>query len=157
MRTRSRWGRLSRAATLSDPRRAPAITLPGPLPAAGMAATAGVAVSVFVGPWFALYRYTPNGWHATWWARLALLLAAINLVLMAADLFGRAQVALAALTVAAVALRVVWPPDFGFAFDGLRVPVARRPGVWVALGLALVALALTALSQRRSRSTKRHT
>ena len=113
-------------------------------------AKAALAVSVFVGPWFALYRYTPNGWYATWWARLVLLVAAINLVLMAADLFGRAQVALAALTVAAVALRVVWPPDFGFAFDGLQVPVTRRPGVWVALGLAVLALALTALARRRA-------
>src|SRR2546425_12983502 len=87
MRTRSRWGRLSRAATLSDPRRAPAITLPGPLRAAGMAATAGVAGSGFVGPWFALYRYTPNGWHATSGARPALLLAGINPVVMAAGPF----------------------------------------------------------------------
>jgi hypothetical protein len=115
-----------------------------------MATTAGVAISVFVGPWFALYRYTPNGWHATWWARLALLLAAVNLVLMAADLFGRARIVLAALTVAAVALRVVWPPDFGFAFDALKVPVARRPGLWVALGLAVAALVLIVVARRRS-------
>ena len=110
--------------------------------AAAIAATAALAVSVFVGPWFALYRYTPNGWHATWWARLVLLVAAINLVLLALDRLPPTRVALAALAAAAVAFRLVWPPDFGLAFDHLDVPVARRAGIWVAIGLALAALAL---------------
>lgn len=110
--------------------------------AAAIAATAGLAVAVFIGPWFALFRYTPNGWHATWWARLALLAALINIGLLAYDRLPRTRVALAAIAAAAIALRVIWPPDFGLAFDGLDVPTARRGGIWVALGLALIALGL---------------
>lgn len=108
--------------------------------AAAAAATAGVAVSVFVGQWFQLYRYTPNGWHATWWARLALLLAVANLALMVLDLLPPVRAALAALTLAAIAFRLIWPPDFGLGFDSLAVPVKRCAGVWIAAGLALLAL-----------------
>jgi fucose permease len=111
--------------------------------AAGLAASAGFAVSVFVGPWFALFRYTPNGWHATLWARVALLFAVANIVLTALALVSAIRVALAALATAAVAIRLIWPPDFGLAFNGLSVPVERRPGVWISFGLAAAALAFT--------------
>src|SRR5438067_3418589 len=89
--------------------------------AAGLAASAGFAVSVFVGPWFALFRYTPNGWHATLWARVALLFAVANVVLTALALVPAIRVALAALATAAVAIRLIWPPDFGLALNGLSV------------------------------------
>ena len=122
-----------------------------------MALALGLMASVFAGPWFALYRYSPNGWHATWWARLALLLALVYLVLVVLDLSPPLQVAAAALAGAAVAFRLIWPPDFGLAFDGLAVPTARRPASWVALGLALASLVLAIVRWRsadeRSRSS----
>jgi hypothetical protein len=114
------------------------------------AATLGVAVSIFVTPWFALYRYEPNGWHATWWARLALLLAVANLALMALDLIPPLRITIAALTFIAISFRLIWPPDFGLAFDGLDVPTARRAGVWIALILSLVALGAELLRARRA-------
>jgi hypothetical protein len=52
---------------------------------------------------------------------------------------------------ALVAYRVAVPPDFGFGFDGLAVPVERRWGCWVALGAALLAAALAAARARPRR------
>ena len=36
-----------------------------------MAASAVVALSAVLLPWYALDAYEPNGWHATDWARAA--------------------------------------------------------------------------------------
>ncbi len=113
------------------------------LRAGAMSASAALAVSVFVGPWFALFRYTPNGWHATSWARVALLFALANVVLTAFSLVPAIRVAVAAIAAAAVAIRLIWPPDFGLAFNGLGVPVDRRPAIWISFALALAALVLT--------------
>jgi hypothetical protein len=103
-------------------------------------------------PWFQLGDYQPNGWDATWWARGAAVaaIAAIVALRLGRD---RAAVALAAVGLACVAVRVIAPPDFGFAFDGLDVPVERCWGLWLALAAALTALAtaaLTASARRRS-------
>ena len=97
----------------------------------------GLAVVLL--PWYRLDDYTPNGWDATWWARLALLAAVAGLALapFAAE---RLRLAMAAVAVAAIAFRLAFPPDFGFAFDGLDVPTERAVGIYVALAAALVAL-----------------
>jgi hypothetical protein len=109
---------------------------------ASIAGFALAALSVAVLPWYALDDYVPNGWDATWWARVALVAALAGLALASADAFPRARLALAAVGLAAVAYRLAVPPDFGFGFDGLDVPTARRAGPWVAAGaLALVLLA----------------
>ena len=52
--------------------------------------------------------------------------------------------AVAAVALACVAVRVITPPDFGFGFDGLTVPVERRIGCWVALGASSLALLASA-------------
>ncbi len=97
-----------------------------------------LAVVVLFLPWYALGDYVPNGWDATWFARLALTAAvAAALVLR---LGGPARLALALWTAALVlvATRVVFPPDFGFGFSGIDVPVERRVGCWAALATALL-------------------
>ena len=81
---------------------------------------------MFVTPWFALYSYEPNGWDATWWARLALLLAVTNLVLMALDLAPPMRIALAALTLIAISLRLIWPPGFSFLSCAALPPLHKR-------------------------------
>ena len=111
-------------------------------------ATAALAVSVFAVPWFALDGYRPNGWQATWWARVAFLLALLNLPLIVAGRGRAVARLLAALALAAVALRVAFPPDFGFGFGGLSVPVHRQAGCWIALVAAAAALLLLLLPER---------
>jgi hypothetical protein len=102
-----------------------------------------LALSVVLLPWYALDAYEPNGWDATWWARAALAAALVNLVALQ---LGRDRLAVAAALVAfaCVAVRVVAPPDFGFAFDGLKVPVERQAGCWVALTASFLALLASA-------------
>jgi hypothetical protein len=114
-----------------------------------VAASAVLALSVVLLPWFALDAYRPNGWDATWWARGALVAALANVV---AIRLGRPRVAAvaAALALACVAVRVAAPPDFGFAFDGLTVPVRRQAGCWVALVSASLALLASLLLARSS-------
>jgi hypothetical protein len=101
------------------------------------AAVTGLAVVLL--PWYALDDYEPNGWDATWWARAA---AAAALVTIVALRLGhpRLGAVIAALGAAFIAYRTAQPPDFGFAFDGLKVPMERRAGCWVALGSSLLAL-----------------
>lgn len=111
-------------------------------------AFAATALAIVLLPWFRLDDYTPNGWDATWWARLALLAVLAGLALTAVPGTERIRVGLAAVTVAAIALRLAIPPDFGFAFDGLDVPTERRIGAPVALATALAALLLEALRLR---------
>ena len=105
-------------------------------------AATGIAIAVL--PWFELDEYTPNGWDASWWIRLALLAVIVGLV--ATD--ARARVAAAGVAVAAIAFRLIVPPDFGFDYDGLDVPTERAFGAWVALATALTALAAEALRLR---------
>lgn len=121
------------------------------------------ALAVVLAPWYRLDDYVPNGWDATWWARLALLAALAGLALGSAEaarvrlplaprLAARLRLALAAMAVAAIAFRLAVPPDFGFAFDGLDVPTERRLGAPLALAGALLALAAELLRERRARS-----
>ena len=98
-----------------------------------------LALAVVLTPWYALDDYVPNGWDATWWARAALVAA---LVAALALRFGRRTeaIAFAAVALACVIFRVIAVPDFGFAFNGLDVPVERRWGLWLALAAGVVAL-----------------
>ena len=107
-----------------------------------LGACAVLALSVVLTPWYALDDYVPNGWDATWWARIALAAALAGALALR---MGRRREALAliAIALACVVVRVVVVPDFGFSFDGLHVPVERRWGVWLALAASLVALAAT--------------
>lgn len=116
------------------------------------AAFALTALATVLLPWYRLDDYTPNGWDATWWARLALLAAVLGLALAHVDGLGRLRVAAAAVAVAAIAFRIAAPPDFGFAFDGLDVPTELRAGAPLALGLALLALAAELLRERARRA-----
>jgi hypothetical protein len=102
-------------------------------------ASAVLALSVVLLPWYSLDAYEPNGWDATWWARAALASALIAIVALQFGRF-RAGAAFALLAAAFVLYRTAQPPDFGFAFDGLDVPVKRLTGCWVALGSSLLAL-----------------
>ena len=119
--------------------------------AIALAAAALVALSVALTPWYALDEYVPNGWDATSWARAAALAA---LAAAAALRFGRDREAavLAAAALVCVAFRTAVLPDFGFAFDGLAVPVERRWGLYVALAAAIVALAASARIASRRRN-----
>jgi hypothetical protein len=107
-----------------------------------------LALAVVLTPWYALDDYVPNGWDATWWARIALVAA---LAAALALRLGRRREALALLVVAlaCVAFRAIAPPDFGFSFDGLDVPVERRWGLWLALVAAVVALAASVVKVDR--------
>ena len=118
------------------------------LPNLSRAAFALLGLAVVLLPWYRLDDYTPNGWDATWWARLALLAAVVGLALAHVDELGRVRLAAAAIAVLAVAFRLAVPPDFGFAFDGLEVPTERAPGAPVALAAALLALAAEVLRLR---------
>jgi hypothetical protein len=109
-----------------------------------------LAVAVVLTPWFGLDDYVPNGWDATWWARAALVLALAAAVALRLGR-RRAALVLIAVALACVAFRAIVPPDFGFSFDGLDVPVERRWGLWLALAAAAVALATTAASARGRR------
>ena len=106
---------------------------------AATAASAVLALSVALLPWYALDAYEPNGWDATWWARGAAIAAIVTIALLRFGLY-RSATGVAALALACVAYRVIVPPDFGFGFDGLSVPVERRIGCWLALASSLVAL-----------------
>jgi hypothetical protein len=113
------------------------------LRAAAVAANAATALAVALVPWFALDDYRPNGWDATWWARGAAVaaIAASLLLRMRRD---RLATAACAVALACIAFRVISPPDFGFGFDGLTVPVERLAGCWVALASSLLALLASA-------------
>jgi hypothetical protein len=123
--------------------RAAAARLPRGARAIAVLANAVLALSVALLPWYALDAYEPNGWDATWWARAAAAAAILAVVLLR---LGRDRPAalVAAVALACVAVRVIAPPDFGFGFDGLTVPVERRAGCWVALGSAALALLASA-------------
>ena len=112
----------------------------------GAFALTGLAIVLL--PWFRLDDYTPNGWDASWWIRLALLAALLGLALGPAEEAARLRVALAAVAVAAIGFRLAVPPDFGFDYDGLEVPTERAFGAWVALATALAALLAEALRLR---------
>lgn len=98
-----------------------------------------LALLVVMLPWYRLGPYEPTGWEATWWLRGALAAALVSMVALRV---GRARVATAAALTAAVciAVRVAAPPEFGFGFDGLKVPVHRELACWVGLALSLLAL-----------------
>jgi hypothetical protein len=118
-------------------------------PGAAIAASAVLALSVAFLPWYSLGAYEPNGWDATWWARGAAAAAIATIVLLRFRLYAFATGA-ATVALACVALRVIAPPDFGFGFDGLTVPVERRIGCWVALASSSLALLASALTAWRS-------
>jgi hypothetical protein len=113
-----------------------------------------LALSVALTPWYALDDYVPNGWDATWWARIAAIAAIGAIVALRLDRPREAVVA-SAVALACVAFRVIAVPDFGFAFDGLSVPVERRWGLFVALLAGLVALVASALLVRRGSASPR--
>jgi peptidoglycan/LPS O-acetylase OafA/YrhL len=119
--------------------------------ALAIAAAALVALSVALTPWYALDEYVPNGWDATWWARAAAAAAIATAALLQLTR-DREATALAAIALACVAFRTAVLPDFGFAFDGLSVPVERRWGLYLALAAAIVALAVCARIARRERN-----
>jgi hypothetical protein len=77
-------------------------------------------------------------------------LAALNLVAVRGGGTGSAALAVAALVL--VAGRVALPPDFGFDFDGLDVPVERRAGAWIGLAAAALAVAAALVGRPRRRS-----
>ena len=106
-------------------------------------ALTGLAIVLL--PWFELDDYTPNGWDASWWIRLALLAVLVGLAVPEG---GRLRAALAAVAVAAIGFRLAVPPDFGFDYDGLDVPTERAFGAYVALATALAALLAEALRLR---------
>ena len=108
------------------------------------AAFALTGLAIVLLPWFRLDDYTPNGWDASWWIRLALVAVIVGLVVTQAPL----RVALAAVAVAAIGFRLAVPPDFGFDYDGLDVPTERAFGAWVGLATALAALLAEALRLR---------
>ena len=108
-----------------------------------LGASAVLALSVVLLPWYALDSYEPNGWDATWWARGALAAALVNIVAIRFDR-PRLAVFAAATGLALIAIRTASPPTFGFDFDGLTVPVQRQAGLWVALSASLLALLASA-------------
>jgi len=113
------------------------------LRALGIAASAVTALATVLLPWYELDAYKPNGWDATWWAKGAAAAAIATIIALRVNRYRLATV-MAAVSAAAIAYRTAQPPDFGFAFDGLTVPVSRQAGCWVALGSALVALLASA-------------
>jgi hypothetical protein len=116
-----------------------------------LGASAVLALSILVLPWYELDDYVTNGWDATWVLRGVLLLALVNVVLARVGGSPRLAAAVAACALALVVVRVALPPDFGFDFDGLDVPVERRLGCWVGLGTAVLA-AFGAVLEARGRS-----
>jgi peptidoglycan/LPS O-acetylase OafA/YrhL len=115
---------------------------------AGFAIAALATVAL---PWYSLDDYQPNGWDATWWARLALLAALVGLATTDLDRLDRVRLMAAVVATAAVAFRLAVPPDFGFGFDGLDVPTERHVGAPIALAGALLALVAELLRARRAR------
>jgi hypothetical protein len=98
-----------------------------------------LALAVVLTPWYALDDYVPNGWDATWWARIALVAALAAAVALRLG-HRREAIGLLAVALACVVFRAIVPPDFGFSFDGLDVPVERRWGLWLALVAGIIAL-----------------
>jgi hypothetical protein len=98
-----------------------------------------LALAVVLSPWYALDDYVPNGWDATWWARIALVAALAAAVALRLG-HRREAIGLLAVALACVVFRAIVPPDFGFSFDGLDVPVERRWGLWLALVAGIIAL-----------------
>jgi hypothetical protein len=111
-----------------------------------IAAYALLALAIVLLPWYELGDYVPNGWDATFWARAALILALIQIVLLRART--GPVIAVGGVIALFIAFRVALPPDFGFDFNGLAVDVTRRVGAWVGLGLALAGAVLTYLAVR---------
>ena len=105
---------------------------------AAQIAAVGLALVVLFLPWYALGDYVPNGWDATWLTRLALAAAVAATLILRLRGPARVAAALWVLALALVAVRVAFPPDFGFGFDGLQVPVDRRAGCWAGLATALL-------------------
>lgn len=114
-----------------------------------LASSGLLAASILLLPWYELGAYEPNGWDASFWLRVAVVLAALNLVTVRADGRRAGSVPLAAVALGLVAARVALPPDFGFDFDGLDVPVERRLGVWIGLATAVAALVAAVLGRPR--------
>ena len=116
--------------------------------ALAIAGAAVLALATLLTPWYRLDEYTPNGWDATWWARLALVaaIAAIVALRMHRD---REALGLLGVALACIVFRVIAPPDFGFGFDGLEVGTERDWGLWLALAGAVVAFAATHALTRR--------
>jgi hypothetical protein len=110
-----------------------------------------LALSVALTPWYALDDYVPDGWDATWWARIAAIAAIGAIVALRLDR-PREALGASAVALACVAFRVIVVPDFGFGFDGLEVPVARRWGLYLALVAGLVAVAATFRIASRARN-----
>ncbi len=117
-----------------------------------VAPIAGVALvaAILLLPWYSLGEYDPSGWEASFWLRAALVLTLLATLALRFEVIGARAFAGAALVVLAmVAFRVALPPDFGFDFDGLDVPVDRSLGAWAGLGAA-VAFAVAALGEARA-------
>ena len=104
-----------------------------------LVACAVLVLSVALTPWYALDDYVPNGWDATWWARIAAILAVAAAIGLRLNR-DRLATPIIAAALACVVFRVIAVPDFGLGFDGLHVPVERRWGLWVALAAAVVEL-----------------
>jgi hypothetical protein len=104
-----------------------------------LAGSAALALSTVLLPWYELGSYEPNGWDATWLARLALAAALGSILLARVAPASRWALFLTLAALVLVAVRVAFPPNFGFGFDGLDVPVEREVGCWVALGAAMLA------------------
>ena len=117
---------------------------------AAVASNAALALSVVLLPWYSLGEYEPTGWDATWWARVALACAVLNLVFLRTA--HGALRTLSFIALAAVAYRFVSPPDFGFDFNGLDVGTDREYGVHVALALSLVAVSAQFAASRSARA-----
>jgi hypothetical protein len=115
-----------------------------------------LALSVVLTPWYALDDYVPNGWDATWWARVALV-AALGAALALQFDRRREAICLVAVALACVVFRTIAVPDFGFGFDGLPVHVERRWGLWVALAAAIVALVAVVAQGLRATDEKNAT
>lgn len=119
-----------------------------------LALVAGLVLvaAIIVLPWYSLGDYDPNGWEASFWLRAALVLTLVAALALRFELIGAHAFAGAAVVVLAmVVFRVVLPPDFGFDFDGLDVPVGRSVGAWVGLGAA-TALAAVAIWEARAKA-----
>jgi hypothetical protein len=113
------------------------------LHAVAVGALGVLSLAVLITPWYSLDDYTPNGWDATWWARIALVAALGAIVALRV---GRAREAavLAVVALLCVLFRTIAVPDFGFGFDGLKVGTERSWGLWVALAAALVGVVAAA-------------
>ena len=85
-------------------------------------------------PWYALDDYVPNGWDATWWARLALGAALAGLALTSVDARPRREWRWPPIAVAAIAFRLA-------VAARLRLRLRRPRRAYGAAGWAPLALA----------------